>query len=434
MRSPNEQLRFAREQLPSWRTPGERLSRQELADLVNQWVFDHCREMVELAENYIGKLERGVIRWPNMRYRQALRAILRAETDAQLGFYMQRRRSTGASVSDVDRQQFFRLAGTVMTLPWLDLFTPAAPTPVPAKVRRIEIEQVRTAAKVFCSWDNAYGGGLARETVVAQLRWSAQFLHADCPESLRSELFGAVAELCTVAGFMAFDAGVHDDARRAFRFGLACAEQSGNWHLRGRLLGDMAVQAYSCGRLDEALTHAELALVRPENLTAHEQARLHVVRARALAKLDRVQDTLSAIGAADEALGRGNRGAVDRSWEAPYDHAWHRGHIGKALFDLALAGRKAQAGAHLAYAAAHHGPGAVRERAIVQTKYASLLMVTGDPRHAAVVGHRALDAVVNLNSWRAVDDLRELRRLAARHSAIPAARELSDRITERLGS
>jgi hypothetical protein len=63
MRSPNEQLRFAREQLPSWRTPGERLSRQELAEMVNQWIFDHCREAVELAENYIGKLVRHEVAW-----------------------------------------------------------------------------------------------------------------------------------------------------------------------------------------------------------------------------------------------------------------------------------------------------------------------------------------------------------------------------------
>ena len=88
---PNEQLRFAREQFPSRRAPGERLSRQELAELVNQWVFDHGGKRVELDENYIGKLERGVIRWPNTRYRQALRAILRATADGQLGFYMRRR-------------------------------------------------------------------------------------------------------------------------------------------------------------------------------------------------------------------------------------------------------------------------------------------------------------------------------------------------------
>jgi hypothetical protein len=245
MRGSNEQLRFARQQFPSRRTPGERLSRQELAELVNQWIYDHGGERVELDENYIGKLERGVIRWPNHRYRQALRAILRASTDGQLGFYMSRRTSTGASVTSVNRQQFLRMAGTVMALPWLDLFGPTESTVVPAKVGRAEIDQMRGATKVFVSWFNTYGGGLARDTVMAQLRWSAQLLHADCAEPLRPELFAAVAEQCTVAGMMAFDAAAHDDARRVFRFGLACAEQADNWHVRGCLLGDMAVHAWA---------------------------------------------------------------------------------------------------------------------------------------------------------------------------------------------
>jgi hypothetical protein len=426
---PNEQLRFAREQFPSRRTPGERMSRQELAELVNQWIYDHAgQQRAELDDKYIGKLERGAIRWPGQRYREALRAILRAETDAQLGFYMQRRRSARASVTDVDRQQFFRMAGTVMALPWLDLFGPTEPTPVPAKIGRIEVDQVRSATKVFCSWQNTYGGGLARETVVAQLRWSAQLLHSDCPENLRPELFAAVAELCTVAGFMAFDAGVHDDARRAFRFGLACAEQSGNWHVRNRLLNDMTVQAVECGRPDEALTHAELGLVRPENLTARELATLYANQARALAKVGRVQDTLAAIGAGDEALDSGAQ-SEDRSWEGPYDHVVHRSLTGSALFNLALSGRKTQAEDHLAYALAHQG-GWARARVLTQTEYASLLMVTGDPREAAAVGHQVLNGAGSIRSRRVVDGLRELERFADRHKHIAEAVELRERIGE----
>ncbi|MGH3940398.1 MAG: hypothetical protein ACRDTG_17535 [Pseudonocardiaceae bacterium] len=40
--------------------------RQELAELVNRWVFEHTNDhrLVELDANYIGKLEQGRIRWP----------------------------------------------------------------------------------------------------------------------------------------------------------------------------------------------------------------------------------------------------------------------------------------------------------------------------------------------------------------------------------
>jgi hypothetical protein len=42
--------------------------------------------------------------------------------------------------------------------------------------------------------------------------------------------------LSGVCGFVAFDAYVHDDARRMFAFGLSCAEQAGDWHLRAKLI------------------------------------------------------------------------------------------------------------------------------------------------------------------------------------------------------
>jgi hypothetical protein len=250
---PNELLRQARERLPSRQVPGESLSRQEVAELVNQWIYERHEKTVELDANYIGKLERGLIHWPQALYREALRAVLRVENDAQLGFSGRRRRSPGAPAADVERRQALTLAGTVATLPWLDLFAPIEPTPVPAKVTKADIAQVRLATETFLSWDNTYGGGLAREAVFAQLRWSSQLLHADCPEPLRPELFGAISEFGGVAAFMAFDAFAHTDAARTFRFSLRCAEESGNWHLRASVLSMMARQAVWCGQPDDGL-------------------------------------------------------------------------------------------------------------------------------------------------------------------------------------
>jgi hypothetical protein len=428
---PNDQLRQARERIPSRQTPGQPLSRQEVAELANQWIFDNAHKRIELDANYIGKLERGVIRWPQRQYREALRAVLRADADAQLGFYAERRRA--ATVGDVDRQQFLQLAGSVMTLPWLELFTPTTPTPVPTKIDRAEIEQIRLASATFMSWDNTYGGGLAREAVFAQLRWSAQLLHARCPEKLRPELFAAVAEFGGVAGFMAFDAYAHDDARRVFRFSLSCAEQSGNWHLRASILSMLARQAIWCGQPDEGLTHCELALVRNDRLTATEQASLHTLRARALAKLRRAQDTFTAVGAADAAFAHANP-AVDPPWMAFYDHAQHHGDTGHALFDISVHGRPTQAAQRLAYSVVHHGPEYTRSRTISRTKLASLLMLTGDPRQAATFGNKALDSASSLRSRRAIDDLWELHRVAGRHPNITEAKDLRDRLTETLGA
>lgn len=423
----NELIQQARERLPSRTAPGESLSRQEVAEQVNAWVFEHRGRMVLLDANYVGKLERGVIRWPQRDYRDALRAVLRVSTDADLGLSGRRRR--GASTVDpVERKQFLQLAvGAVAGLPWADLFAPTTPTAVPAKVAPAHIEQVRRATATFASWGNTYGGGLAREAVFAQLRWSAQLLTADCPPRLRSALFSAVAELGSVTGFMAFDAYAHDDARRTFRFSLQCAEQAPNWHLRARILGMMARQAIWCGHPDTGLTHVETALVRQERLTATERASLHTLRARALARLGRVNDCLRAVGASDDAFAHANQ-AVDPSWMTFYDHAQHQGDTGHALFDLALAGRRTQAAPRLAYAVAHHADEYARSRTISRTKLASLLMATGDPHRAAVIGQRALDDAGNLRSRRAVDDLWELHRYADRHRGMSDVADLRGRI------
>lgn len=73
---------------------------------------------------------------------------------------------------------------------------------------------------MFESWDFTHGGRLAREAVLAPLRWSAGLLDATCPAQLRAELFSAVGYLADVAGFIAFDADAHEEARRVFRFAL----------------------------------------------------------------------------------------------------------------------------------------------------------------------------------------------------------------------
>ncbi|MCP2262677.1 hypothetical protein LX15_006419 [Streptoalloteichus tenebrarius] len=87
MREPNEEFARARESITS-PTTGHALSRQELADQVNRWIYEHRNRVVDLDETYIGKLERGAIRWPQEDYRAAVRAILKVRTDRELGFHL----------------------------------------------------------------------------------------------------------------------------------------------------------------------------------------------------------------------------------------------------------------------------------------------------------------------------------------------------------
>jgi hypothetical protein len=88
MQRPNERLRRARLALPSPSGSERPMSRQELADAVNAAAFADTGRVSVVSANYVGKLESGVHRWPNAVTRRAFRAVLGAELDADLGFFI----------------------------------------------------------------------------------------------------------------------------------------------------------------------------------------------------------------------------------------------------------------------------------------------------------------------------------------------------------
>ncbi|MGH3896969.1 MAG: XRE family transcriptional regulator [Pseudonocardiaceae bacterium] len=432
MAAVNDQLRAARVRIAFPNHPDEGLTRQELAELVNAYIWDHHgQKMVALNANYLGKLERGHIRWPGKLYREALRAILGVSTDAALGFVNARR--AVVRLEDVDRKQFLCSsaalgAGALALGPVAALLAGSEPTPVPLRVGATEIEQIRTAAQVFKSWDSAYGGWLMRDAVLAQVRWSAGLLKASCPDRLRPELFSAVGSLAFTAGYIAFDANAHDEARHLYQFALGCAEQAGDWHLRAWVLKNMAFQAIWTGRPDEGLTLAEHALVGADRLTATERASLYTYQGRALAMMRRVRETLIAVGTADDHFAHATP-ADGSPFTDRWDAAMHAGTTGQTLADLAPTGHSAtEAAGRLSAAVAGHGPAFARAKVLAEINLAALTMITGDPVQAARIGATALDQAQALRSHRTLDRLRELSRHAAPHQRIDEVAHLRHRI------
>lgn len=428
----NKQLRAARERTASLIYPDVCLSREELAELANAWIWKHHEKIVALSANYIGQLERGKIRWPGKLYREALREILGVSTDAALGFVNSRR--AVVRLKDVDRKQFLRSGlglgvGALVLGPMAALLEGGEPSPIPHRIGATEIEQIRAATRSFDSWSNTYGAGLIREPVMGQLRWSARLLDATCPDRLRPELYSAVGNLAETAGYAAVDIGAHDAGRRVYRFALACAEQAQDWPLRAEILSSMAKQAIWTGQPDDGLTLAEQALVRSDRLTATGRALLHTDRARALAKMRRVSETLTAVGTADDHFAHSTPDD-DPPCMAYYSAARHALVTGQLLVDLAMLGRDPDeatdrlAAAAAGYTDADHTVG----RAIGLANLASLTMVTGDPIHAATIGHAALDIAGTIRSRRAAEELRELARHAAPHQHLDEVAHLQRRI------
>lgn len=329
--------------------------------------------------------------------------------------------------SDVERRTFLTSGAAVLSPFGLAGLGNSA---LPKAIRRDDVEQVWTASTFLAQWDNQYGGaGLVRSTSIGLYRWATSLLDVRCPSHLEPELFTAVGRLAIVMGASAFDAYEHDDARYYLGEGVKCAEHAGNWHLRASAMNWLARQAIWVGEPDDGLTHAENGLVRSDRLTPKEQAMLHNACARAHAKMRHIDEAVRAVGRSDEIFAHATVGE-DAPWMSYYDRAQHHGDTGHALFDLTLlAGHPpAAAAARLEVAINEHGDGYVRSRALSGTKLASLRMATGDPQEAVSVGHRALDEVGRLRSQRAIDDVQELRRIAASRSRNAGVADLRERI------
>ncbi|MGH3937024.1 MAG: XRE family transcriptional regulator, partial [Pseudonocardiaceae bacterium] len=368
--------------------------------------------------------------------RAALRAVLKANTDAELGLRRPRRGRT--MVRGVDRQHFLRAglgasAGAVIgSAGLLALLVPTQPAQVPSVVSRDHITGVRASVEAFKDLDARYGGGLLREAVTAQLRYCAELLNASCPESLRGELLTAVGSFAETAGFMAYDDFAYDDAERAYQFALACAEEAGDWHLRAQVLCSMAEQTSWCGDPDTALAYTESALIRSTRLTATERAMLHNSRGRDLARLGEVQDAVRAVGAADEAFSHTNP-AEDPLWMASYTQSRHLGFSGSVLWELGMHGHYiTETHNRLSASVATRPEG--RGRTDAQIHRASLIMATGDPHEAVALSTQALDWAGPLRSGRILHYLRNLNRLAEPHAKLPQVADFRARLRTTLAA
>jgi transcriptional regulator with XRE-family HTH domain len=428
----NDVLRAARE--------AAGFTQQQLADLANLHVEAATRRVGAMDADYIGKLERGVHSWPNKDYRQALCTALRRETEADLGFFSSRSRTATVTSGpryvdggdDVERKVFLRvLAGSVAGLTFSDPLGSFATTTTSSdrRVGGTEVEQVRRLARMFAGQDHQVGSGLSAQAVVTQLSVSATALRGRfAQETVRRQFLSAIADLADITGGMCFDAASHAQAERCFRFAVGCATEADDWSMRAKALSGLANLAVHQGRPDDALSFAELALVRTDRLTPIVHSVMHTRHARALALCGdhREVDCMAAVRQAEDRFAPGGRDEPD--WIRYYGEAHLKRDLGRAMVHLAVnGGDHTEARRHLTDAIAHF-PDPSRGRTLAVASLAHVTMARDDPAHAVALGNDALDSVDLIRSDRVVEALRQVRTAGLRHRNVPAVRELGHRI------
>ncbi|MER7674146.1 XRE family transcriptional regulator [Kitasatospora sp. NPDC096128] len=342
--------------------------------------------------------------------------------------------STPLSGSDPMHRRAILAIGGLAALAPLDLLgilTPSAELPVPERISTREINLLVEYATTLQRWDTSFGGGgFVGLQAHSAMRWAVALLSVSCPDKLRTDFLAAVARLGLVAGACQFDSLQHEKATTAFKIAVECAEEVRQWDLRAKGYSFLARQAVWTGDADDALTYAEKGLVRSDRLTATEQAMLHTARARAWGKLGSVQETLAAVGAADDAFSR-RQPQNDPAWMRYYDEAQHNGDTAYALYDLSVGTRghnPALALQRFADAVRGHGDHYPRSRAMSSIKLASLVLATGDPAEGIALGLSAAAYSDSLTSKRASTELVELGRVAGSAGGTAGSAELRHKI------
>lgn len=394
----NELLRAARLRIESPNSPGSPLSRQELADAVNAYIFRASggKHVTCVDANHIGKWERGVIRWPAAHYRAALRAVLDVATDRDLGFEPPRRGENG-DTDPVNRKQFLATAlglgaGAILgrsvapahlfeTGDLLDAL--AGPT---AHFRRME----QSVPSPDLSQAVEAHLALATRLVDQQLTTSAGF--------------AVLAEVAGLAAWLAADRGDHGTARRRYAESIRYAQRAHHPLLAAYMTastGHFAVECgdprHGAGLLDRARAQLDAA--------APPQAHAWLASLEAVARA-RLADRSAALRALHEAETRAARADADPIWPWIFSFdaakaARYRGFALAHLGDLR--------GAIEAFSEAGPALTTPKPRAVALVERAQVHARLGEIGHACRLAVDALEVGRRYGSERIIAKVRALR-------------------------
>ncbi|MFJ3405439.1 hypothetical protein [Promicromonospora sp. NPDC090134] len=455
----NDHLRRRREATLSPSGSGAPMTRAELAEAVNGYLWRTTGRQSGLDVDTIARYERGSTRWPNTAYRDGLRAVLGVEGDADLGFRPTRRGRTVSTAraqagdARAERASWLREAVAPDTLAssiglgsdYMDVTRRALlgaaawsalsltmPDPTALPGRRIgteDVAPVQAAVIEFSRADQRHGGGHQLYAITRYLRTEVLPMLDGTygSQALRRTAFSSASELSYVAGWMAFDDGKHALAQRLFHSSVRLAQEADDPAMAAHTLRAMAHQALELDAPKRALDLAEASVERSRYRAAcaRERSLLGVVHARALAANDLPGAAGAALLRAEDDLARatpdGEPGRVFFFSEASLAHE-----TGRTLYASAdLTGAEAALGHSVAVRARQ--PFA-RTHAVTLGYLAEIQASAGRLDQAYATWSDALTAMDGVRSGRARNTVHTMRlALAPARTTNPVAAELDQR-------
>ncbi|MDK1476512.1 helix-turn-helix transcriptional regulator [Streptomyces sp. 549] len=234
------------------------------------------------------------------------------------------------------------------------------------------------------------------------------------------QLLRQIGELAQIAGWIASDAGRHDEAERIYRLGISAARQAEDHTLAGNIAGSLAYQLSNTGREAEGVTLAQAAL--------NDAGPDAPAKARAL-YLDRVawahtkaggtdngQRAMRALGEAGQALSEDSEGTESPAYLYWVDAGELRVMESRVYTEL----RKPLRAVPLlrevlgGYDATH-----TRELALYLSWLAVALADANEPEEAAAVADRVITIASDVASERTAERVRVILRRLEDYADVP---------------
>jgi transcriptional regulator with XRE-family HTH domain len=293
----------------------------------------------------------------------------------------------------------------------------AALTPPQATGKRLGHrlpDQLRARTARLRRLDDILGGGDTRRVYLAEYQTTKRLLREGTyTETTGHDLLSVLAEQAQQAGWAAFDAGHHDDARSLYEDSHHAATTAGDHALAANALAFLAYQE----RDPHAAVHIALRSCHTAGTDAPPSARalLHERRAWAHALAGETAETERALEAAVSALAE-HTDAPQPDWAAWVDHTELGIMTGRCWAEL---GRPLRAVPVLEQALAGFDDTHARDKALYMTWLASAYMAAGEVEQAAQTATRVLTLSAGVASVRPRQKLAPVLGRLAHHCALP---------------
>lgn len=282
-----------------------------------------------------------------------------------------------------------------------------------------------SAMNAFRVADRQAGGGRLYGAVVRHL--SDQVAPRLVGPSDGPQVFAAASALTEMAGWMAHDSGRDDRATGHFTRALSLARVSGDLALAAHITASSSYLTLHCGDAAGAVHWAEAGLrltARTEGVHALT-ARLHTMRARALAAATHHRPAARALEEAERALA--NAAHSTHPWLSPFDAAALASESALVWWELE---RYDEALAHAEDAVRLREEGRARSLALSRIALAGIHAKRGELDAAVAVGHGLLATGPSPDSVRVVHELTRLISLLQPYRSHGPVREYLTRLND----